>query len=97
MSNRTDTADRVAKLVTLATDKATAEEEARTAAMQVVRMMAEEKLTVVPVDIAEKLERTIAGADLAVREARKDASTKLVIGAGLGFVAAKLLGKAGRI
>jgi hypothetical protein len=93
MANRKETAETVAKLVTLATDKATTEEEARTAAMQVVKLMAEEQLTVVPVSIAEQLQKTIDGANLAVHAARKDASAKLFLGAVLGFVGAKYLVK----
>jgi hypothetical protein len=91
MPTHKETLDKVSSLVKLASDESSTEDERRNAALAAVKLMSAEKLTVVPQADLDSLTRRIEGAELAVREARKDASTKMLMGAALGFAATKFL------
>lgn len=83
-----NTLDRVRKLVAQAVDPTTTEDEARTFAHLAVRAIAEEKLALVPADVADDLRSAVEGANRAFgreiervrREANSSSTQKLVLG-----------------
>jgi hypothetical protein len=91
------TVETVQKLLSLAQDEATTEEEARNAALRAVRLMKENSLTVISGNPGE-LEETLRGAKEAIETARKEAHVakqgaqqKLILGAVAGFLISKHL------
>lgn len=75
--------ERAQKLVALAQDDDT--EEGRNAAMQVVRLMTQHDLVLIPKDEAERAMRVIEGAkDLAAR-VQKERMNGMILGGLLGF------------
>lgn len=84
------TVERVQDLVRLASDKATSEQEARTAALTAVRLMQEEGLTVVSAVDLEDVRKRIDGARIKLRKAEEKANQKMMLGAIGGLFAARL-------
>jgi hypothetical protein len=80
--------DRVQKLVNLAQSVEDGEptEEARTAAIQAVRLMNEHQLTVVPQVELENVQKVIAGAQAAMRKASSERTKNIAIGFGLSML-----------
>lgn len=78
---------KVTKLVALA--QSDNEEEARTAAMQAVRLMNEHKLTCVPQAELDSAMKFVEGARELARQTKEEGQKKMMIGAALGFLAAK--------
>jgi muramoyltetrapeptide carboxypeptidase LdcA involved in peptidoglycan recycling len=83
--------EKVQDLMRLASDSATAKEEARTAAMTAVRIMQEEGLTVVSAADLEEVRKRIHGAKLALKKARDGENQKLMMGAIGGLLASRFL------
>jgi len=82
-------AEKVKSLVALATDKATSEAEARTAAMQAVNLIASGELAVVPKTELEAATKAVQGAELALRKARTETTKNMLMGGVLGAILAK--------
>ena len=82
--------EKVQKLVALASDKGAAEEEARSAALQAVRLMGDNDLTVVPKGDLESVQKSVEGMRIELREARKRETAKMLIGGAIGFGLAKM-------
>lgn len=87
----TSVLEKVKKLMTLAADDATAEEEARTAALQLVRLMRENELVPVPKSDFEKVQASVEGMQRQLNQAKAEANNKMFIGAALGALAAKFV------
>jgi hypothetical protein len=82
--------EKVQKLVTLAQDDEDSEE-SRNAAMQVVRMLSENDLVIVPRADAERAERILAGARDLAKRVNEEGQKKLMLGLAVGFFGAKNL------
>jgi len=65
------------------------EEEARSAAMQATRMMQEHKLVLVPQSELERVQRVIGEVRTLAKKHEGEGQQKMLMGALLGFVAAK--------
>jgi hypothetical protein len=83
--------DKVRNLVKLASDDAAEEEEARSAAVQAIKLMKENDLTVVPTTEWSTVKATIDGMRADLAKVKQDANGKMLMGAGLGFLASKFL------
>jgi hypothetical protein len=80
--------ERVRALISLATGGST-EEEARSSALQAVRLMKEQNLTVVPQAAVEEVKRVVDGAQALMKKAKAEANQKLMI----GLLAGAMFGK----
>jgi hypothetical protein len=86
------TMKQVDDLVRLATNEGAAENEARNAAMEAARLIASQKLVVVPADVVEMFNKRIDGANGIIRkerEARKKAESRTILAGLGGLIAAK--------
>lgn len=83
------TVDRVQDLVRLASDKATSEQEARTAALTAVRLMQEEGLTVVSSADLDDVQKRVKSLKAKLQKAEQNANQKMVLGALGGLVGAR--------
>jgi hypothetical protein len=89
----TEIVEKVQKLVALAQsqEKGEATEEARSAAVQVVRLMKENDLVIVPKADLEAAHKAVEGAQLLRKEVKKAKRDGLV----MGFIGAQVLGGKG--
>jgi hypothetical protein len=91
-TNMQETVSKIERLIDLALDKSTTQEESRTAAITAVQILREAKLTFVSAEDLDRAKKAIDGATAIARNAQKKAQEKLVLGAVLGFVGARYAG-----
>ena len=87
----TSVLEKVKSLLNLATDDASKEEEARTAALTLARLMRENDLVPVPKTEFEKIQSTVDGMKRELAVAKEQQNGAMVKGAIGGFLAAKFL------
>lgn len=88
--------DRVQKLLAHAqSTNAEESEEARTAAIQVTRMMKEHKLVLVPLDEIERVKKVIGDAQALAKQHESESTQKMLIGAVAGVLLGPMLGGKG--
>jgi phosphoserine phosphatase len=78
--------EKVQKLVALASDGDEDSEEARTAALQAVRLMKEHNLAVIDEDALNKAMKLVEGARDLAKNAKAEGQKQILIGAALGYV-----------
>jgi Protein of unknown function (DUF2786) len=87
MSDTSDVLQKVGALIKLS--KSDNEEEARTAAMQATRLMAEHKLVLVPQAELERVQKVIGESVALAKKYESEGRNKMLLGAALGFAASK--------
>lgn len=87
MADANDVLKKVGALIKLA--QSDNEEEARTAAMQATRLMAENKLVLVPQSEIDRIQKSIGEMKMMQAKSESEAQQKMLIGALLGWVVSK--------
>jgi hypothetical protein len=87
VSDTSDILQKVGALIKLS--KSPNEEEARTAAMQATRLMAEHKLVLVPQDELERIQKVIGESTALAKKYESEGRQKMLMGAALGYFASK--------
>jgi hypothetical protein len=91
MAAETKVLEKVGKLLKLANDGGGESEEARSSAIQAVKLMKEHELVLVPKSEIDRVSKLIEGANSLARQQKGEATQKLILGAVAGVLLAKQL------
>jgi hypothetical protein len=83
--------EKVRNLVSLASNDGAAAEEARTAALEAIKLISKNDLTVVAKADVEKVNKKLDALSAELDKMRKDQGTRTMIAAAAGYAAAKFL------